>query len=64
MVPTKVQHKPDGPWQPWVSGNVDSDILRLKQRMSNGAEVYINGCVVHSLKFEGGREWNTKEGWK
>ena len=67
MAPTKVQHKPGGSWHPWVSGSVDPSTLRMKQQMAMGSaqsEVYINGCVVHGLRFEGEKEWNVKEGWK
>lgn len=62
MIPSKVQHKSDGPWHPWTNGNVDTDQLTVAKQL--GEPSYVNGCVVFGFKMDDGREWNCKKGWK
>lgn len=63
MLPSKYQPKVGDSWYPWVSGNVDTSMLKMKQSHS-GQPAYINGCQTYALKTDNGREWNVKEGWK
>lgn len=64
MVPNQVQHKRDGTWYPWIAGHVSPDLLRMKVREAQGRPVYVNGCIVYSLKFEDSKIWSVNGGWE
>lgn len=64
MIPSKVQHNPEGAWFPWMSGGISSEMFHMKLKEANGKPVYINGCLVFALRFENGQEWNTVSGFK
>lgn len=62
MVPSKVQHKPEGAWYPWTSGNINPDQLFVAKGIAEPS--YINGCLVFALKMDDQKEWNCKKGWQ
>lgn len=64
MSPTHFRPKVGAAWAPWVSGSIDTDILRMKLKAANGQPTYVNGCEVYELKFSNGSEWSVKGGWK
>lgn len=58
MTPTHYQSRLEGPWHPWVKGSVNPDDLRNPKREFMGAGVYVNGCLIVSLKDEqSGKVW-------
>lgn len=64
MVPKSYQTSREGPWRQWVSGTVNSEMLRFKLKEADGKSVYLNGCEVYSIKLDNEQVWNVVDGWK
>lgn len=64
---SKYTAKEGGPWHIWTSGYVDNYVLKAKlsyAKYNHQRYIILNGCLVHSLKMEDGREWDCVNGWR
>jgi len=64
MAPKAYQAVRDGPWRQWVSGPINSDMLRFKLKEANGEPIFLNGCETFAIRLDNEQVWNVIDGWK